>query len=122
MKPQRILAKSKNWKSFKSHLKALRNKDKGDAFELLTKCYLLLHPAYTTQLKHVWLLIEVPTKVRKKLNLPDTDEGIDLIAETKEGTYWAIQCKYREDEKDSLSRPELSTFTDLTFTICKNFE
>jgi superfamily II DNA or RNA helicase len=122
MNPQTILTKPKNWKSFKSQLKALSNKQKGDAFELLTKCYLQLHPTYDTQLKHVWLLSEVPIKVRRKLNLPDTDEGIDLIAETNEGTYWAIQCKYKEDETKSLTRKELSTFTDLTFSICKNIE
>ncbi len=122
MNPQSILAKSKSWKSFKSLLKPLSNKQKGDAFELLTKYYLQLHPTYVTQLKDVWLLNEVPTKVRKKLNLPATDEGIDLIAETKAGTYWAIQCKYKEDETKSLTRKELSTFTDLTFSICKNIE
>jgi predicted helicase len=122
MSSQRILAKSKSWKSFKSLLKPLSNKEKGDAFELLTKYYLKLHPTYLTQLEHVWLLSEVPTKVRKKLNLPDTDEGIDLIAETNEGTYWSIQCKYKEDETKSLTRRELSTFTDLTFGICKNID
>ena len=88
MNPQRILTKSKNWKSFKSQLKTLSNKQKGDAFEFLTKYYLQLHPTYVTQLKHVWLQSEVPRKVRKKLNLPDTDEGIDLIAETTSKKYW----------------------------------
>jgi superfamily II DNA or RNA helicase len=122
MNPQTILTKSKNWKSFKLLLKPLSNKQKGDTFELLTKYYLQLHPTYVTQLKHVWLLSEVPIKVRRKLNLPDTDEGVDLIAETNEGTYWAIQCKYKEDETKSLTRKELSTFTDLAFNICKNIE
>jgi hypothetical protein len=42
------------------------------------------------------ILREVPPKVRKRLNLPEPDEGIDLIAETKRGNYWAIQ--YREWE------------------------
>jgi hypothetical protein len=73
--PKTILTKSKNWKSCKSQLKTLFNKQKGDAFELLTKHYLQLHPTYETKLKHVWLLSEVSVKVRRKLNLPDTDEG-----------------------------------------------
>jgi superfamily II DNA or RNA helicase len=122
MNPQRILTKSKSWKSFKSHLKPLSTKQKGDSFEYLTKYYLQLHPTYVTQLKHVWLLSEVPTKVRKKLNLPGPDEGIDLIAETRDETYWAIQSKYKEDEGVSLSRKELATFTDLAFNICRNIE
>jgi superfamily II DNA or RNA helicase len=122
MVSQSIFHKVKSWKSFKSQLKTLSSKQKGDAFELLTKYYLQLHPTYITQIKDVWLLSEVSTKIHKKLNLPDTDEGIDLIAETKEGTYWAIQCKYKEDETKSLTRKELSTFTDLAFNICENIE
>ncbi len=34
--------------------------------------------------------------------------------------YWAIQCKYREDHTKSLTRKELSTFTDLALNICHN--
>ena len=86
----------------------------------LTKYYLQLHPTYKTKLKHVWLVKEVPPETRRQLKLPDSDEGIDLVAETKEGEYWAIQCKYRTDETASLNRGELSTFTDLAFGICKN--
>ncbi|MBM3455203.1 MAG: hypothetical protein FJX80_08650, partial [Bacteroidetes bacterium] len=36
-------------------------------------------------------------------NLPSNDQGIDLVAETYEGTYWAIQCKYLQDENQTLS-------------------
>jgi predicted helicase len=122
MNPIKLLNKAKNWKSFKSYLKPLSKKQKGDAFELLTKHYLLLDPKYQTRLKNVWLLKEVPPKIHRKLNLPNPDEGIDLIAETMEGTYWAIQSKYKEDEKKSLTLDELSTFTSLAFVICKNIE
>ncbi len=66
MKPLAILNKSKDWKSFKSTLKSLTTKQKGDAFELLTKSYLQLHPTYATQLEHVWLLKEVPAKIAKE--------------------------------------------------------
>jgi superfamily II DNA or RNA helicase len=122
MNPVSILKKSDCWESFKSHLEPLAKKEKGDAFELLTKYYLQLHPTYITQLKNIWLLKEIPAKVSKKLNLPSSDEGIDLITKTKQGKYWAIQCKYKEDESNSITRKELSTFTDLAFTICKNIE
>ncbi|MDF1526848.1 MAG: DEAD/DEAH box helicase family protein [bacterium] len=59
---------------------------------------------------------------KSNFNLPGSDEGIDLLAQTKEGDYWAIQCKYREDESHSLTRKELSTFTDLAFSICKGID
>ena len=35
--------------------------------------------------------------LKESSNLPNTDEGIDLIAETFDNEYWAIQCKYRSD-------------------------
>ena len=116
-----VLKKSKDWASFKKQLARLDNKGKGDCFEALTQYYLRLHPTYATALKHVWNNNkgEVPAAVHRKLNLPSPDEGIDLLAQTKEGEYWAIQCKYKTDESQSLTRKELSTFTDLSFTICK---
>lgn len=103
-------------------IRPLTEKQKGDCFETLSKYYLQLHPEYATLLKNVWKLQDVPPSVKKKLNLPSPDEGIDLIAETKDGKFWAIQCKYRDDENTSLTRKELSTFTDLSFNICKNIE
>ena len=122
MNPVLILRNSNCWESFKSHLGPLSNKQKGDAFELLTKYYLRLHPTHATQLEHIWLLSDVPQNIHKHLNLPHSDEGIDLVAETKDRTYWAIQCKYKEDETRSVTRKELSTFTDLAFNICQNIE
>jgi superfamily II DNA or RNA helicase len=113
---------SQNWIDFSKNLTMLSKKDKGDCFEWLIKFYLLLHPKYRTKLKNVWLLNfeHIPPEVRNHLNLPSGDEGIDLIAETKEGHFWAIQGKYRQDENHSLNRKELSTFTDLAFNICRN--
>jgi superfamily II DNA or RNA helicase len=93
---------------------------KGNLFEYITKYYLLIEPIYQTKFKNVWLLKEVPNDVRKYLNLPDNDEGIDLIAQTKEDEYWAIQCKYRSDESSSISRDDIATFLDISHNICKN--
>ncbi|MGO9112954.1 MAG: integrase repeat-containing protein [Thermoguttaceae bacterium] len=121
MSPSQILSTSNNWDDFSSMVAGLPAKQQGDCFELLTKYYLLLDPTYRTKLNQVWLLSEVPAAVRRHLCLPDQDEGIDLVAVTKEGAYWAIQCKFRTDESASLTRRELSTFTDLAFGVCKNF-
>ena len=87
-----------NWVSYKKSLAKLSNKQKGDSFERLTQHYLKYEPQYATKLKEVWLLSEVPVKIHKKLNLPDQDQGIDLICETKDGEYWAVQSKYHDDE------------------------
>jgi hypothetical protein len=52
---------------------ALGPKRQGDLFELLTKYYLLLKREYRTKLSDVWLLEEVPQKVRAALKLPGPD-------------------------------------------------
>jgi superfamily II DNA or RNA helicase len=92
----------------------------GDAFELLVKHYLLNDPVYKTILKEVWLLKEVPNDARLYINLPSSDQGIDIVAKTHNNEFWAIQCKYRSDETRSLTWKEISTFTGLSFGICKN--
>lgn len=110
-----------DWQLFKlSQSKQSSDKEKGDRFELLVQRYLQNDPTYKSRLKHVWLLREVPLSIKTHLNLPDTDQGIDLIAQTYDDEYWAVQCKYREDETHSLNFREVSTFTALSFGICKN--
>ena len=107
------------WQTFKDELANFSKKDKGDAFEKLVKHYLSCAPQYSTKLKNVWLLDEVPSSIHRKLNLPDQDQGIDLICETKDGEYWAVQAKYHQNEETSQTWRSLSTFTGLAFGVCK---
>ena len=115
-----LISKVHSWKDFKNALEPLSKLEKGNAFEELTKYFLICNPTYNDKLKHVWLQKEVPIAVIKKLNLPSNDQGIDLIAETKDGYYWAIQCKYLQDEDKRLSHRTISTFTSLSTGIAKN--
>ncbi|OGV90342.1 MAG: hypothetical protein A3K19_09100 [Lentisphaerae bacterium RIFOXYB12_FULL_65_16] len=108
------------WDDFRQRLASLPEKQKGDLFEELTKAYLLLDPEYSTKLSQVWLHREVPSSVRDRLRLPDTDQGIDLVAQTKDGDFWAIQCKYRADSTQSLAWRDISTFTGLAFGVCRD--
>jgi predicted helicase len=101
------IIKANNWSDFKHNITRLTSKGKGDAFELLVKYYLMLDPKYSSLLKNVWLFDEIPTNTHKKLNLPDRDMGIDLIAVTKDGQYWAIQCKYRDNENKQITWREI---------------
>lgn len=110
----------KDWHHFKSSLSLFDSKGKGDAFEKLVKCYLQITPQYKTKLKNIWLFNEIPGKIADLLNLPSSDQGIDLVAETYSGEYWTIQCKYRENESQSLTWREISTFSGLTFGHCRN--
>jgi len=108
-----------SWSEFTAALNPLSEKEKGDAFELLVAAFLRTHPTYRSLLRTVWLLAEVPDDIRRELNLPAPDEGIDLVARTFSGEYWAIQAKYRSDVQSSLTHSELSTFTSLAFVICR---
>jgi len=64
----------------------------------------------------------VPPQVRKLLALPALDQGIDFIAQTRHGKYWAIQSKFRSQNDKPLTRRELGTFSSLAFNTCSNIE
>lgn len=80
-------------------------KDKGERFERLMKAYLLTDPKYAYKFKKVWLWAEFPD--RKDLGGGDT--GIDLVALTNEGDYWAIQCKCYQ-ESSTIDKPAVDSF------------
>ena len=125
MNIKKIVQSAKSWKdlnkTLESFTKSNRSKLAGDIFEYLTKLYLETAPQYKSKLKKVYLLNEVTNNIKKKLNLPNTDEGIDLIAETFDKEYWAIQCKYRSNPNETLTvKGDLSTFNNLAFTYCKH--
>lgn len=110
----------KSWDSFFKSASALTNYEKGLMFERLTVHLLKTHPLYASSVDKVWLLRDcVPSTLKTKLNLPNTDEGIDIIAETFSGAYWAIQCKFKSSKEPPTMR-ELSTFNNLAHTHCKN--
>ncbi len=74
-------------------LKSLTEKAKGSDFERLMKFWFLTDPRYS-QLEEVWLWEEFPGRK----DFGGKDLGIDLVAKTEYGDYWAIQCKcYAED-------------------------
>ena len=78
-------------------LKSFSEKDKGTDFERLMKLWFLTDPRYS-ELEKVWLWEEFPSRK----DFGGKDLGIDLVARTEYGDYWAIQCKcYAEDAQIS---------------------
>src|SRR5215475_7757139 len=117
----RFIASCASWNEFWERTNKLSTDgQKGAAFERLTQLYLQTSPEYRSELRHVWTLREVPPRVCKRLDLPSRDEGIDLIACTRHGEYWAIQSKFRTQRDKPLNRKELGTFSSLTFNTCSN--
>jgi superfamily II DNA or RNA helicase len=115
-----------DWASFQKAVSSLPNLEKGHAFEDFVFLSLQIQPRDTTKYKQVWKIRRtnriqdsVPVNVRQKLNLPEPDLGIDLLAETFDGEYHAIQCKYHSDTEDSVALKEVTQGVSLAFSHCK---
>ncbi len=108
-----------SWDDFSAHASTLTELERGTAFEHIVRHYLRFDPKYRTKLADVWFHHEVPADLRARLNFPPCDEGIDLLARTHTGEFWAIQAKYRSDTDATLTHRELATFTSLAFTVCR---
>lgn len=67
----------------------LNERFKGARFEVLIKYWLQTDPRYCDQLTDVWLWEDFPSRK----DFGGKDLGIDLVARTEMGEYWAIQCK-----------------------------
>lgn len=84
---------------------SLSERDKGNKFELLMLRYLKTDPIYANTLSEVWLWNDFFAKDQ----FGGKDVGIDLVAETTGGSFWAIQCKcYKADAK--IDKPAVDTF------------
>ena len=117
-----LIADCASWTDFRDLASRQKNtKDMGDLFERLTQLYLQTHSTYRSKIKNVWWCNngELPEEVRKKLNLPETDEGIDLLCETYSGEYWSVQSKYQTNSDRPLNFKKLSTFLSLSFVTAK---
>ena len=89
-------------------------REKGTRFERLMQRWFLTDSRYA-HLQRVWLWEEFPGRA----DMGGRDLGIDLVACTETGDYWAIQCKcYAEDAAidkaavDSFLANASRTFTD----------
>jgi predicted helicase len=109
-----FISECQKWYENPAHsLSEMRMRDnkklRGDMFEEFSLLYL----KYVKGYKNVWLLKDVPDDVLEKLTMKRKDMGIDLIIETAETTYMAVQCKYKKHistKKNILSWSALSTF------------
>jgi predicted helicase len=118
-----LILRSKCWRDFYASVAAIGDETgKGDCFERLMQLYMQSAPHMVSHYKNVWLRIEVPGDVKIVLGLPDTDEGIDIIAETHYGEFDSGQAKFRADPFQALTMSEIVTFTNLSFVHCKGIK
>lgn len=89
-------------------------RNKGTRFEKLMQGFMKTYPPYLGKFNEVWMWNEFP--FRKDFGGKDT--GIDLVARTVEGDYWAIQCKcYQTSSR--INKPEVDSFLS---TSSKTFQ
>lgn len=93
---------------------AFSERDKGCRFERLMQAYLKTTALYANLFEEVWLWTEFPFHDQ----FGGKDTGIDLVARTVEGEYWAIQCKCYA-ANTFINKPDVDTFLS---TSGKRFE
>ena len=89
-------------------------RDKGDRFERLMAAYLQTDPKYANLFKKVWLWNDFPGR----RDLGGNDTGIDIVALTNEGDYWAIQCKCYA-ENTTIDKKAVDSFLSASSTQFK---
>jgi predicted helicase len=99
------------WDDLMQKFTFLSKKEKGDAFENITKLYFEIDPKYQFY-DNIWLFSELPAKELEILGLPSQDLGIDIIAKSGD-EYHAIQCKFHDDHSKSITFKEVATFISL---------
>lgn len=97
-------------KTFQDILREFRQgsaseREKGGKFERLMRGYLLTSPIYAKTLKTVWMWHDFPFRSQ----FGGSDLGIDLVAQSYEGDFWAIQCKCYLDGT-AIDKAEVDSF------------
>jgi predicted helicase len=106
--------------AFRNLLATLRSnaqseREKGNYFERLVRVYLTHEPYYADLYGgKVWLWEDWRREWLRRGNAdPETDHGIDLVAETADGELHAIQAKFYSDDA-TLTMGDFSTFIALS--------
>ena len=60
--------------------KPMKNKEKGDIFEIFTYHLFIYDPRLNNGLTKIWMYNDIPKNVLAKLKLPSKDKGIDLFS------------------------------------------
>ena len=83
----------------------------GDAFEIFVEALLATQAKYMAE--EIWLVGQVPSSIRKEMNLPNDTKGIDGIFRTRTGTLVPYQVKFRSN-RNYLTYTEIASFLGLT--------
>ena len=85
--------------------KSFSEKDKGTRFEKLMQGFMKTYPQYLGLFSDVWMWNEFPFRQ----DFGGKDTGIDLVARTVDGDFWAVQCKCYQDTSQ-ITKKDVDTF------------
>lgn len=94
---------------------AFSERDKGTRFEKLMVAFMKTYATYRGMFSDVWIWNDFP--FRRDFGGKDT--GIDLVARTNEGDYWAIQCKCYQ-ASSTIDKAEVDTFISTSSKTFRN--
>ena len=106
------------------YLAVMRNlpeKQKGDVSEDLAKACLHLETEMRVSSSMVGFTTKCRKPSRRNSSCPQRIKALNLVVETNDGEFWAIQCKYRQGTDQSLTWREIPRFTGLAFGVCQGF-
>ncbi|MDR1167180.1 MAG: DEAD/DEAH box helicase family protein, partial [Deltaproteobacteria bacterium] len=89
----------------KLRAEARSEREKGDSFERLMIRFLKTYPVYDSRFTDVWQWRDFAGRG----GIAEGDTGIDIVARTKEGQFWAVQAKFYQEET-LISKADLDGF------------
>ena len=71
----------------------------GKLFEYFAKYYFKADPTQNQLYTDVWLYHEVDSVTKEELGLPSQDKGVDLLLKDRQGRFYVVQCKFKNNEE-----------------------
>ncbi|MDP4283714.1 MAG: Helicase associated domain protein [Bacteroidota bacterium] len=71
----------------------------GKLFEIFAKYYFKVDPTQNQLYSDVWLYDEVDSLTKEELGLPVKDKGVDLVLKDRQGRFYVVQCKFKNNEE-----------------------
>jgi predicted helicase len=112
-----------NFDEIYEHTRGLTSDCKGKFFEELVYNMIMKDPhfGYNCETDHIWMYNQIPRAIITKLNLPNNDKGIDIVARIN-NRYISVQCKFVQNVNNTPCWKSLSTFFGLTYGVANGFD
>src|SRR5579872_5061603 len=110
-----IIKNITHFDEFEKIITSRNNKEKGDLFEYFAKMYFMLIPAPEYYNAKYYMYNEISKQTKEKLQLPDTDKGIDGILTDNNNANYAVQVKFRSKPGKKIPFGDMATFMALSY-------